>query len=158
MPYRQPAATAPVVVVEVEDPRRERKRSAARIVFELGRQGITIVWRTVSRHLVAPRLNRRRFIDPNGQNIRAPQTIIARPVRHMIPVDVKKVGWAPNGGGWRSYGRGSPHARAVDRARAAGARRGNVHLHSAVDGFSQLASTEALCEEKAVARHGDPPG
>lgn len=98
-PHRQPTATAASVVVEIERLRRKRKWSAARITFEAGRQGITISRRTVSRHLVALGLNRRRFIDPSGENVRTPQPIIARRPGHMIHVDVKKVGRIPDGGG-----------------------------------------------------------
>jgi transposase len=52
-PHRQPTATAADVVAEIEAMRRTRKWSASRIVFELGRRGVAISRRTVSRHLVA---------------------------------------------------------------------------------------------------------
>jgi hypothetical protein len=49
-------------------------------------------------------------------------------------------------------GRGSDQHRAVsrakNRARPAGVQRGYVYLHSAVDGFSRLAYTEPLADEK----------
>ncbi len=68
----------------------------------------------------------------------------------MVHVDVKKVGRIPDGGGWRAHGRrGSDHAKAVDRAKTAGARAGYIYLHSAIDGFSRLAYTEALTDERA---------
>ncbi len=67
----------------------------------------------------------------------------------MVHVDVKKVGRIPDGGGWRVHGRGSDQHRAVDRSKTAGARRGYVYLHSAVDGFSRLAYTEPLGDETA---------
>ncbi len=153
-PHQQPTVTAAEVITAIEALRRIRKWSASRIVFELGRQGVVVSRRTVSRHLVALGLNRRRFIDPSGQSNRAPQPIIARRPGHMVHVDVKKVGRIPDGGGWRSHGRGSPHAKAVDRVKAAGARGGYVYLHSAVDGFSRLAYTEALDDEKAITAIG----
>lgn len=65
----------------------------------------------------------------------------------MIHVDIKKVGRIPDGGGWRMHGCGCDQAKAVDRARNAGARAGFVYLHSAVDGYSRLAYTEALGRE-----------
>ena len=68
----------------------------------------------------------------------------------MVHLDVKKVGRIPDGGGWRTHGRGSDQAKAVDRAKAKGARAGYVYLHSAVDGFSRLAYTEALPNETAA--------
>ena len=40
--------------------------------------------------------------------------------------------------------------RAVDRAKSAGAHTGYVYLHSIVDGFSRLAYTEPLPDEKGA--------
>jgi hypothetical protein len=68
----------------------------------------------------------------------------------MVHLDVKKVGRIPDGGGWRAHGRDSEQARAAQRAKTAGARGGYVYLHSAVDGFSRLAYTEPLPDEKAA--------
>ena len=53
--------------------------------------------RTVSRHLNALGLNRRRFIDPDGDTNRQPRRIVARRPAHMVHVDVKKVGRIPDG-------------------------------------------------------------
>lgn len=153
-PHHQPTATAAEVVVEIEALRRTRKWSASRIAFELGRQGVVISRRTVSRHLVLLGLNRRRFIDPNGDLNRVPRPIVARRPGHMVHVDVKKVGRIPDGGGWRVHGKGSAHAKAVASATKAGARAGYVYLHSAVDGYSRLAYTEALEDERAVTAIG----
>ncbi|MCH9729950.1 MAG: DDE-type integrase/transposase/recombinase [Actinomycetia bacterium] len=68
----------------------------------------------------------------------------------MVHVDVKKVGRIPDGGGWRVHGKGSPQAKAVASATNAGARAGYVYLHTAIDGFSRLAYTETLPNEKAI--------
>lgn len=57
-------------------------------------------------------LNRRRFIDPNGESNREPRRNIARHPGHMVHIDVKKAGRIPDGGGWRVDGRGSPEAKA----------------------------------------------
>ena len=65
----------------------------------------------------------------------------------MIHLDVKKVGRIPPGGGWRAHGRGTPEAKASKRGK--GARGGYTYLHTAIDGFSRLAYTEALDDEKA---------
>ena len=70
-------------------------------------------------------------------------------LRHMVHLDVKKVGRIPDGGGWRVHGRDSAEHRAANRAKTAGARAGYVYLHSAVDGFSRLAYTEPLDDETA---------
>ena len=55
--------------------------------------------RTMSRQLLALGLNRRGFIDPNGDSNREPRKINARHPSHMVHIDVKKVGRIPNGGG-----------------------------------------------------------
>lgn len=68
----------------------------------------------------------------------------------MVHVDVKKVGRIPDGGGWRVHGRGSEQAKSVDRRKKKTERGGYVYLHSAIDGFSRLAYTEALPDEKAA--------
>lgn len=144
-------ATATDVIARIEELRRSHKWSAARIAFEqLQAEGIAISRRKVSRHLNALGLNRRKFIDPSGDTNRQTRQIIARRPGHMVHVDVKKVGRIPHGGGWRSHGRGSEQAKAVGRRKKRTERGGYVYLHSAVDGFSRLAYTEALPDEKAV--------
>ncbi len=44
----------------------------------------------------------------------------------------------------------SVEAKSVERAKNKGADAGCVYLHSAVDGYSRLAYTEALSDERAV--------
>lgn len=77
VPHQQPTATDAKVVARIGDMRRTHKWSAARIAFELETAGITISRRTVARHLADLGLNRRTFIDPNGENNRAPEKIPA---------------------------------------------------------------------------------
>ena len=60
------------MVARIEAVRRERKWSARRITHELAGEGVTISVRTVSRQLAHLGLNRRRFIDPTGENNRNP--------------------------------------------------------------------------------------
>lgn len=153
-PLRQPTATPAEVVGQIEAMRRTRKWSAGRITFELNVAGVGISRRTVSRYLVALGLNRRRFIDPDGQSNRAPRRIIARRPGHMVHVDIKKVGRIPDGGGWRVHGKGSVQAKAVAMATKGGARAGYIYLHSAVDGYSRLTYTEALNDEKTITAIG----
>ncbi|MBW3085938.1 IS481 family transposase ISNfa1 [Austwickia sp. TVS 96-490-7B] len=68
----------------------------------------------------------------------------------MIHIDIKKVGGILDGGRWRAHGRDSAAHRAAARAKTTGARGGYVYLHSAVDGFSRLAYTEHLPDEKGT--------
>lgn len=67
----------------------------------------------------------------------------------MVHLDVKKVGRIPEVGGWRVHGRGSTQHRAANKAKTA-AKRGYVYLHSAIDGFSRLAYTQPLPDEKGA--------
>jgi transposase len=153
-PRRSPNATPPEVIAKIESWRRDQKWSASRIAHELAEVGHPIHRRTVTRHLTRLGLGHRRFIDPNGEPNRTPGTITARWPGHMVHLDVKKVGRIPDGGGWRIHGRGSRQHRAVDRAKTAGAKAGYVYLHSIVDGFSRLAYTEPLPDEKGATAAG----
>lgn len=130
--------------------RREHKWSASRIAFELRQEGTHVSRRTVTRLLAQFGLNRRRFIDPNGENNREVRKISAKRPGHMVHIDVKKTGRIPDGGGWRVHGKDSEHAKAVARTKLRGAKAGYIFLHSAIDGYSRLAYTEALPDEKAA--------
>lgn len=149
-PHHSPRATSAQVIGQVETWRRDKKWSASRITHELAAQGITINRRTVTRHLTRLGLGHRRFLDPTGQPNRQPGKIIARWPGHMVHLDVKKVGRIPDGGGWRIHGKNSDQARATERAKVAGAKAGYVYHHSIVDGFSRLAYTEPLDDEKGA--------
>lgn len=149
-PHHSPTATPAWVIEQIETWRRDKKWSAARITHELAGRGFRINRRTVTRHLERLGLSHRRFLDPCGELNRKPGKIIARWPGHMVHLDVKKVGRIPEGGGWRVHGRNSEEHRAADRAKTAGAKRGYVYLHSIVDGFSRLAYTEPLADEKGA--------
>lgn len=150
-PHASPTQLPGEVVARIEALRRGRKLPARLIAVELQGEGVTVSQATVSRWLVRLGINRRRDLDPSDESIRR---IVARYPGHMIHVDVKKVGRIPDGGGWRTHGRGSAQHRATDRAKTAGARAGYVFLHSAVDGYSRLAYTEALPDENAATAIG----
>ncbi|MBB4930668.1 transposase [Lipingzhangella halophila] len=148
VPHRSPRATSGATVATIDAWR--RKWSAARITAELAHCGTMLDRRTVTRHPARLGLARRRFIDPAGASNRAPGRITAHWPGHMVHLDVKKVARIPDGGGCRMRGRDSVQTRAVDRAKSAGAAGGYLYLHSAVDGFSRLAYTEALGDEKGA--------
>jgi transposase InsO family protein len=147
-PHHSPRATPAEVVAQIETWRRKKKWSASRITHELAAQGIGLNRRTVTRHLTRLGLGHRRFLDPTGDSNREPGKITAHWPGHMVHLDVKKVGRIPDGGGWRVHGRDSDQNRAASRAKDAGAKAGYVYLHSIVDGFSRLAYTEPLVDEK----------
>ena len=146
-PFHCPTRTSAETVDLIEHWRRTHKWSARRISHELAVRGTVVSARTVTRWLDRAGLNRRRDIDPTGQTNRVSKPILARFPGHMIHLDVKKVGRIPPGGGWRAHGRGTPKAKASKRGQ--GARIGYTYLHTAIDGFSRLAYTEALDDEKA---------
>jgi len=155
-PHTSPTQTPNTVVDRIEDLRREHKWTARQIHLELVREGHRISPVTVARWLRRLGISRRRDIDPTGAGNRSSTRIVARYPGHMIHLDVKKVGRIPDGGGWRAHGRGSEAAKTTDRAKTKtkGVRAGYAYLHSAVDGFSRLAYTEALPNETAATTIG----
>lgn len=153
-PLRQPTATDGTVIARIEQMRRDHKWSASRIAFELAQEQVAISRRTITRILAQLGLSKRRFIDSTGETNRAPQRIIAERPGHMVHIDIKKVGRIPGGGGWRVHGRDSPQARSVERAKRRGTRASYIYLHSAIDGYTRLAYTEALDDEKGATAGG----
>ena len=153
-PHSSPDQLPEQVVARIEALRRDRKWSARLIAVELATEGTTVSAATVGRWLVRLGLNRRSHLDPGGASNRVPGKITARYPGHMIHVDVKKAGRIPDGGGWRAHGRASDQHRAAGRAKTAGARAGYTYLHSAIDGYSRLAYTEALDNETAQTATG----
>lgn len=169
-PHTSPTQTPKTVMDRIEALRREHKWTARQIHLELVRDGHRISPVTVARWLRRLGISRRRDIDPTGASNRTSTKIVARYAGHMVHLDVKKVGRIPDGGGWRAHGRGSEAAKAADRAKTTArtaakaaarnegkttsGRAGYVYLHSAVDGFSRLAYTEALPNETAATTIG----
>jgi hypothetical protein len=74
----------------------------------------------------------------------------ARTARAHGPRRCEEVGRIPDGGGRRGHGRGSEQAKNVKCRKRKGGRGGYIYLHAAGDGFSRLAYTEALPDEKAA--------
>ena len=73
----------------------------------------------------------------------------------MVHLDVKKAGRIPEGGGWFAHGRDSEAARAANRSKSAAKKQGHkiggyTYLYSAVDGYTRLAYTEVIQDEKAA--------
>jgi transposase len=91
-PARRPTRLDAQIVAEIERLRRSRKWSARLIAVELNEAGHRVSAATVSRWLVRLGLNRRRWLDVDGEPLRAPCKIVARYRGHMVHLDVKKVG------------------------------------------------------------------
>ncbi|MBO1029331.1 IS481 family transposase [Micrococcus luteus] len=152
-PHRSPAQLDPVLVAQIHALRRERKWSARRIHHHLVSEGHRVCLRTVGRWLHRLGISRLRDLTPAGEDLRQrPQKITARGPGHMVHLDVKKIGKIPDGGGWRTHGRDSEAGRASKRG--PGRRVGYTYLHSAIDGFTRLAYTEALEDERTVTTIG----
>jgi len=148
-PYARPTTTAPEVVEVIQTLRRDQHLTARAIRRELALRGHHVSLATVGRWLQRLGISRLRDLDPDGSTNRVVGTITARFPGHMVHIDVKKVGRIPDGGGHRVHGRGSTQHRAAQRAKTAGVKAGYVFLHSIVDGYSRLAYTEHLPDEKA---------
>ncbi|PZP28642.1 MAG: IS481 family transposase [Kocuria rhizophila] len=168
VPATSPAQIPPQVVERIEALRRGRKWSARRIWHHLAAGGydhdpaqdpglfhapVIIALGTVGRWLARLGISRLRDLSPDGDQLRRPpRRIRAYWPGHMIHLDVKKVGKIPDGGGWAAHGRGTTKAKAAKCG--PGARVGYTYLHTAIDGFSRLAYTEAAEDEKAVTTIG----
>jgi transposase InsO family protein len=110
---------------------------------------------TVHRILVSCRINRLWHVDRvTGEPIRRYE--MTRP-GELVHVDIKKLGNIPDGGGWRIHGktegiRNRQAHRDPTRPRKVHGRPnlGYCYVHTAVDGFSRLAYSEALDDETAA--------
>ncbi|MEZ7704208.1 DDE-type integrase/transposase/recombinase, partial [Micrococcus luteus] len=139
----------PALVTQILTLRRECKWSARRIHHHLVSEGHRVCLRTVGRWLHRLGISRLPDLAPTGEDLRQrPQKITARGPGHMVHLDVKKIGKIPDGGGWRTHGRESEAGRASKRG--PGRRVGYTYLHSAIDGYTRLAYTEALEDERAA--------
>ena len=161
-PAQSPSQTPAETIARIEELRRERSWSARRIWQHLNTGGcddekahgpwhapVVIALRTVGRWLHRLGISRLRDLTPEGEDQRhRPRRIRAYWPGHMVHLDVKKLGRIPDGGGWWAHGRGA--GAALKAKRGPGARIGYTYLHSAVDGFSRLAYTEALEDETAA--------
>ncbi len=110
---------------------------------------------TVHRILTSCRINRLWHVDRvTGEPVRRYE--MSRP-GELVHVDVKKLGNIPDGGGHRKLGRerggrNSQAHRDSARARKVHGRPnlGYCYVHSAIDGYSRLAYSEALDDETAA--------
>jgi transposase-like protein len=137
-PHTTPIRTDPAVEAQILALREQERRGAVYLAGELGLVAST-VGRVLARHQV-PHLA---AIDPiTGEPVRRRHSGIRyehpRP-GDLLHVDVKKLGRAPDGGGWRLHGR-------KEEVRGRGI--GYDYLHVAVDDHSRVAYIEALPDER----------
>jgi transposase InsO family protein len=124
-----------------------RRWGPARIGYLLGLHPST-VHRVLSRY----RMAKLRWLDrPTGRVIRRME-----PARRgdLVHIDVKKLGKIPAGGGWRMLGRAvGQHNKQADKSsgittKYRNPQRGYHYLHTAIDGYSRLAYSELLNDER----------
>ena len=140
--HHHPAKTTACMETRIRIARMLSRRGPVWIGHHLGLPSST-VGRVLARHGV-PLLAE---CDPlTGQVIRATRRS-ARRYEHdhpgsLIPVDVKKLGRIPDGGGWKANGRGTRpgHKRGL----------GYDYVHAAIDDHSRLAYVEIHGDEKGA--------
>jgi transposase InsO family protein len=149
-PHHSPRRTPQPIVRKIVHLRWKQRLGPVAIAARVG-----LAPSTVHRILVACRINRLRHVDRvTGEPIRRYE--MTRP-GELVHVDIKKLGNIPDGGGWRAHGRAagkhnSQAHRDPARQRTVGGRPnlGYCYVHSAVDGYSRLAYSEALDDETAA--------
>jgi transposase InsO family protein len=150
MPRRSPRRTPQPVVRQIVHLRWKQRLGPVAIAGRVG-----LAPSTVHRILVSCRINRLWHVDRvTGEPVRRYE--MTRP-GELIHVDIKKLGNIPDGGGWRIHGKARGIAnrqahRDPTRPRKVHGRPnlGYCYVHSAVDGFSRLAYSEALDDESAA--------
>jgi transposase InsO family protein len=142
-PHRRPHRLSPERERAILDRREATLHGPHRIAWATGEARST-VWRVLRRHGV-PRLT---DLD------RATRTVVRyqreRP-GELLHVDVKKQGRIPDGGGWRTHGRGNAGRLAEQERRTRDRKQprlGYDYLHIAVDDRSRIAYVEAHRDER----------
>lgn len=145
-PYRSPNRTPTRTERRIIKVRVIRRWGPHRIGYLLGLHPST-VHRVLTRYGLA----KLRWLDrPTGRVIRR---MTQTSCGELVHVDVKKLGKIPAGGGWRMLGRttGNRNAwadKSSGRSKHGDPLRGYHFLHSAVDGYSRLAYSELLTDER----------
>jgi transposase InsO family protein len=141
-PHRTPSRTKASRERRVVALRRRRGLGPARIAGVVGMPASTV-------HAVLVRhgLNRLDHLDrPTRQPIRRME--MSRP-GELVHIDIKKMGRIPKGGGWRLHGRAVANV-TVRRAKWKNPSPSYAHVHSAVDGYSRLAYSEVLADQRST--------
>ena len=149
-PHQSPARTRPPVVRKVAHLRLKKRLGPVAIAAQVG-----LAPSTVHRILVSGGINRLAHLDrASGEPVRRYE--MTRP-GEIVHVDVKKLGNIPDGGGWRYLGRYQGERNKQAHRDPARPRKvhgrpnlGYCYVHSAIDGYSRLAYSEALDDETAA--------
>lgn len=145
-PYRSPERTPMRTERRIIKVRVLRRWGPARIGYLLGLHPST-VHRVLTRYGLA----KLRWLDrSSGASIRRMHQSVCG---ELVHIDVKKLGKIPAGGGWRMLGRtaGNRNSQTDKTGRVNKSRqplRGHHFLHTAIDGYSRLAYSEILADER----------
>jgi hypothetical protein len=149
-PKRSPRRTPQPIVRKIVHLRWKQRLGPVAIAGRVG-----LAPSTVHQVLVRCRINRLWHVDRvTGEPIRRYE--MSRP-GELVHVDVKKLGNIPDGGGWRKLGRAVGERNKQAHRDSARPRKvhgrpnlGYCYVHSAIDGYSRLAYSEALDDETAA--------
>ena len=141
-PVRSPNRTPKGVRDRVIRLRQKRRWGAAHIGFEVGLASSTV--QTILNGEGMGRLDR----GDRATDTRPPQRYQRDLPGELIHVDIKKLAGIPDGGGWRTRGRGYDGEKSKHR------RAGYRYIHTAVDDRTRIAYSEILDDEQAVTAAG----
>ena len=141
-PYRSPNRTPRRLRRRVLILRRKRRWGAAHIGFEVGLASSTV--QAILNGAGVGRLDR----GDRATNTRPVRRYQRDTPGELIHVDIKKIAGIPDGGGWRTRGRG--YAGEGSKHRRAGYR----YIHTAVDDRTRIAYSEIHDDEQAVTAAG----
>jgi transposase InsO family protein len=142
-PRRSPNRTPRHLRRRVLRLRRKRRWGADHIAFEVGLAASTV--QNILNAAGEGRLDRGDRAT-NRQSVRRYQRDTPG---ELIHVDIKKLAGIPDGGGWRTRGRGYPGEKSTMHRRA-----GYRYIHTAVDDRSRIAYSEIHDDEQAVTAAG----
>ena len=138
-PHRSPTRTPEALRKQVLRLRKKRRWGADHIAFEVGLAASTV--QGILNRAGKGRLD----AGDRATNTQPIQRYERDTPGELIHVDIKKLAGIPDGGGWRSRGRGYPGEKAT-----IGGRAGYRYIHSALDDRTRITYSEILNDEKAI--------
>jgi transposase InsO family protein len=142
-PHRSPNRTPRALRGRVIRLRKKRRWGADHIAFEVGLAASTV--QLILNRAGLGRLDR----GDRATDTPPPRRYQRERPGELIHVDIKKLAGIPDGGGWRSRGRGYQGEKST-RSRYAGYR----YIHTAIDDRTRIAYSEILNDEKAATAAG----
>jgi transposase InsO family protein len=142
-PHRSPNRTPKRLRRRVLHLRRSRRWGADHIGYEVGLAASTV--QNILNRAGVGRLDR----GDRATRREPPRRYQRERPGELIHVDIKKIAGIPDGGGWRTRGRGYPGEKATKRRWA-----GYRYIHTAIDDRTRIAYSEILDDEKAVTAAG----